>query len=119
ASDRDIVFVNRGFGLVGHRESRSSTENLLYGPRRALVKIDTHEFRRVQAVMDAVRNTYTPVSRARQEEARPPREPLIDRGQRLQVAHEILRHRARPAIDPGQHRLFADTHHSPTLSPAP
>src|SRR5438093_1568651 len=96
---------------------RPSTENLLYGPRRALVKIDTHAFRRVQAVMDAVRNTYTPVSRARQEEARPPREPLIDRGQPLQVAHEILRHRARPAIDPGQHRLFGNAHHSPKLRP--
>src|SRR2546427_13233662 len=69
-SERDVVFVNRGFGLIGHRESRSSTENLLYGPHRALVKIDAHAFRRVQAVMDAVRNTYTPVSRARQEEDR-------------------------------------------------
>src|SRR5437867_7911969 len=64
-SERDVVFVNRGVGLIGHRESRSSTENLLYGPRWALVKIDTHAFRRVQAVMDAVRNTYSPVCRAR------------------------------------------------------
>src|SRR5438445_13577953 len=75
-SERDVVFVNRGFGRIGHRESRSSTENLLYGPRRALVKIDTHSFRRVQAVMASVRNTYTPVSRASQDDASPPRDSL-------------------------------------------
>src|SRR5207247_3498062 len=98
-SKRDVELVNRRFGLIGHRESRSSTENLLYGPRRALVKIDAHAFRRVQAVMDAVRNTYTPVSRARQEETRPPREPLIDSSQPLEMAHDILRHRSQPAIN--------------------
>src|SRR5207245_11791002 len=70
-SERDVVFVNRGVGLIGHRETRSSTENLLYGPRRALVKIDAHAFRRVQAVLDAVRNPYTLVSGARPEETRP------------------------------------------------